>query len=143
MKENKKGQQSKICKWTSEWSKFNISLYFKDFNFSIFCWLFVLIAITILFHIPIQNFLNFILIKPILSTCPQNIGVDLIFILIAIFTTYFFFKQLYKHLLPTINSLLFGVTVTILYIVFVKNSSLYTFHHFSNIFTNTTYSTFF
>ncbi len=143
MDEKKKVQRFKISKWYTDWSKLNFSLYFKEFNFYIFCWLFVFIAVIILFHKPLQQFFNFILVTPILSTCPKNLGVDFVFISIAFVSLSFFFRQLYKHLLPTTNSLLFGFSITVLYIIFIKNSNLYKFYHFSHFFTNTTYASVF
>jgi hypothetical protein len=136
----KETEQNKLQKWSSNWTKFNISLYFKDFNFYISCWLFALVAIILLFHIPLRELLDFILVDPILSTCPQNIGVDFVFALIVILSIVFFLKQLSKNLLPTINSLLFGLIIIMLYVVFIKKSGQYTFYHFSWGFTNTTYS---
>lgn len=140
MENDKKAKQTKLKKWSSNWAKFNLSLYINDFNFYISYWLFGLVAVVILFHIPLQNLLNFIIVDPILSTCPQNVGVDLVFTSIIIFAIVFLFKQLAKNLLPTINSLLFGFIIIMLYWVFIKNSSQYTFYHFSWGFTNTTYS---
>ena len=38
-----------------------------------------LIAVVVLFQSPIKKLLNFIIIDPVISFCPQNVGADLVF----------------------------------------------------------------
>lgn len=143
MKKDKEKSKPLSETWVSKWGKLDFSLYLRDFNFSIFCWLFFLIAISVLFHAPIQSAYNYFIVAPILSTCPSNIGADFIFFIIAFWGIIFFFTQISKSILPTINSLLFGLTIAILYFVFVKNQDSYKFNHFSIGLTSYTYSTVF
>lgn len=136
-------RQVNLRKWFSDWSKFNILLYLKDFSFYKFCWLFIFSAIAVLFHIPLLKTANLFLVDTILATCSQNAGADIIFLLIAFFGIITFLRRLYNHLLPTFNSIIFGVIMIALYWIFIKSDNQYDFYHFSYLFTRFTYSTIF
>jgi len=125
------GKKSKLKTWFLHWEKFNFSVYFKDFKLSILYWLLALIAVVVLFQSPIKKLLNYIIIDPVISFCPQNVGADLVFAVYLILSIVFFIRQLSKHIIPTFNSLLFGATIIILYLVFFKNDT-YTFYHFTS-----------
>lgn len=128
----------------SSWKKINFSKYLKDFKLSFLYWLLTLIATVVLFELPIKKFLNHLLIDPLLAFCPQDLSADLVFISFFFLSILFFVRQLYKHKFPTINSLLFGITLIFLYFLFFKASNYYTFYHFSlGLIKNFTFATIF
>ncbi len=125
-------KKSKLKTWFLHWGKFNLSLYFKDFKLSTLYWLLALTAVVVLFQSPIKKLLNYIIIDPVISFCPQNVGADLVFGIYLILSIVFLIRQLSKHIVPTFNSLLFGITIIVLYLVFFKIDSTYTFYHFTS-----------
>lgn len=129
--ENAEAKTSKFKKWVLHWNKFNFSLFFKDIKLSYLYWLLTLIAVVVLFQLPIKKLLNYVLIDPVVSFCPQKVSADIVFGIFFIFSIIFLVRQFLKHLVPTINSLLFGLTIIFLYSIFFKTDNSYTFYHFS------------
>jgi hypothetical protein len=119
--------ENKTYKAVKEW----IRLYTNDFKKSLFYWFVAFFGVFYLLQIPIKKAINIFWVDPIISHCITTSGADVAFYLLLFFSLGRFVYRLYKNLIPTLNSILFGVVLLLVYNFFFLNDSAYFFYEFS------------
>lgn len=123
---------SPVAVWFRRWQMFNFQFYKEDFNKSLLFALLAIFAAITLFETPIKKFINHFLVTPIISFCPQQqFKSDFIFIALSAAALFYLLYQLSKNIVPTINSLLCGLAVILIYHLFFRLDPSYTFYTFS------------
>lgn len=128
-------ENSKIKKRISRFLNF-LKLYIEDFTFSSFFWLLAVVAFLLLFQDPIKRFLSFYIIEPLFSFVPEKGSSDIVFGFFFLLSLLFLALQLSKRLIPSLNSIVFGATIILLYLNIFRFDNTYTFYHFSYKFLN-------
>lgn len=105
--------------------------YFSDIKRR--SWVSCLIAISlfILFHEPINDLLNKILVQPIFKACESDLPTDIVVISFFVWAIIFCIRQYSKHLKLSIGSFVVMVTVVGIYIIFFRCNAFYDFYHLS------------
>ncbi len=130
--QNKTAKTPAVFLWLGKWLRLDIGLYFSAFKFRALIPPLALTFIFVLSEKIIKSLINGYLVCPIFQWVPdKNISADIVILLTGILTLIFLFKQIIKQLLPTLNSLIWSVTILIIYVYGFRSSNEYVFYQFN------------
>lgn len=139
----KKMRRNNVKKWVAEWKKFRLSAYISDFRIENLYWLFAMFSLFVLFENIIESTAVSAIVKPFLAHIPQNLLVDFVFLIYLLIAAFFLIKHIVRHIVPTLNSVMFGAAVFIVYFI-VFNDDRFVFYKFdSRLLESYSYSTIF